>query len=1044
MLAKIFIIIILQLIVNILKNSNARRIITNAELVLENLSTIHELSEKIKLKNYVRHIQIRNSTFKFDDTSSIFDGFNLNLLEFIDVQFQSKITINLLKNARIDHIIFERCNFSNSMYYMNENKDEDNFESINSTIEILRFISIKNGFEENFLSKKLFENMEQIIFDQTYVKNISDDFTSYFKKRPIYIFYEPSMSGSFKWLNKINIEHPFNYSRCTNDGNCLINGESNETFVNIFNKYGIYLFPLSNMGHYWWHNEDYLCRFKYFPHTQLVIPFPVLLKSYCSCVIYWVFQNAQKYWSILKNHRYSTMYPRTLPFLSKCLNDTNFTKIAQECDFQTRFSVCEQDNVQIHQQKDHIKFDTTDKTSLIIANKTTIYDVKFDSRYKNITIYNSRLYFYPKYTFDYTSYIFHSANLRNLTFINVDFINNIPAGIFGEVNLDVLTFDKCKFNDKPVYDTYNQETLLDGVKINSIYFQDIKSGFKDTFISKNILKFTQKIHFNRTPILSLNDDFTSHFKKRPLTIIYSGLDMNSSFYWLRNLNKEYLIDYTNSSLNEKLLNENAIYLEFKGDFLINDDYFCLFKYFPHKHLVIPRIITHNLSCSCTLYWIFKNFIYYKNSFEETDQSMKLISICFAFENVSTIISKCNFDNRLSLCNSFQASNVKLKQNGISFTVADNSTNILIENNTLDSNMKFIYRIFHGINISILKFKNVFFRSRVPARLFADCEIEMLIFENCSFSDDNASYSDSLNEDNLNIKINSVEIKSFKNIFNENFISSNLFNSMKSIRFSNTTVSNMSMKFLTSFQKRPLRVIYEGIDRNVPLIWFQNLNIGVNVESDNIDDTTFIRLFHKHVIYAIIEDDKPIFFDDSYFCVFRHFPRNQLVIPMYQSSKTHAIVCTCLIFWLYGSILNHREYLLSLNETNYYTKDILKTCFNASEVAIISAKCEFQKLRSECQDNKKDSSNNSLSTTQSPTTLSLNTTFHFLYSIVEFDTWNSKSITMRVNSNSTLNSRLSGTLKIDRTKDSTINQHLWVIMTVAIFIPLLLFYLNKRK
>ena len=87
---------------------------------------------------------------------------------------------------------------------------------------------------------------------------------------------------------------------------------------------------------------------------------------------------------------------------------------------------------------------------------------------------------------------------------------------------------------------------------------------------------------------------------------------------------------------------------FKKVYSYPDEDFCLFKDFPHQHLVMPVIVSATkIACTCTIAWL----IQYAEDFKKYDA--KTYEYVYTLNNISETVCpqdiKCNFTERLAKC-----------------------------------------------------------------------------------------------------------------------------------------------------------------------------------------------------------------------------------------------------------------------------------------------------------------------------------------------------------------------------------------------------------
>jgi hypothetical protein len=143
-------------------------------------------------------------------------------------------------------------------------------------------------------------------------------------------------------------------------------------------------------------------------------------------------------------------------------------------------------------------------------------------------------------------------------------------------------------------------------------------------------------------------------------------------HWLKYLNEEvkinlYNINEINSRINEYMrlrFEYSKQATSFDRIYEYPEEDICLFKDFPHDHLVYPMIVPgKKINCSCTIIWLLKNYYLYvgvhvnQPDYEENYSINELrdgsffenILYCVAFDFLENY-KKCNFDDLQTKCN----------------------------------------------------------------------------------------------------------------------------------------------------------------------------------------------------------------------------------------------------------------------------------------------------------------------------------------------------------------------------------------------------------
>ena len=179
-------------------------------------------------------------------------------------------------------------------------------------------------------------------------------------------------------------------------------------------------------------------------------------------------------------------------------------------------------------------------------------------------------------------------------------------------------------------------------------------------------------------LVDIQPDLFSYFVN--LKLIDLQLDNFKAFFqhgnkWMANLNNEIQVNMSNHKQVQRYFNKKfkLRFLYKQNKSLINEIYdypdedFCLFKHFPHSHMVVPIILPGiKIKCSCTLLWLIQyyniyfnlnnkgeynsgiNYFYAYYDFYLADEG-HIINYCHN-ELFNRSIADCQFEKRLSLCN----------------------------------------------------------------------------------------------------------------------------------------------------------------------------------------------------------------------------------------------------------------------------------------------------------------------------------------------------------------------------------------------------------
>ena len=196
-------------------------------------------------------------------------------------------------------------------------------------------------------------------------------------------------------------------------------------------------------------------------------------------------------------------------------------------------------------------------------------------------------------------------------------------------------------------------------------------------INRHVFKYVKKLIIYGV-VESIQMDLFLNFKY--LNLFCLNLDNLESFLhksdnsWMKYLNNEVNVNISNESeidkniyrsflleINTKGKESNQSNVSFERFYLYPNEDFCLFKHFPHHHLVYPLIFTGvKLECTCTIMWLIQNLEFYIDRIESSDYVV--VSFYDSYEDFynhttracyysyQNDINQCNFTERFAYCN----------------------------------------------------------------------------------------------------------------------------------------------------------------------------------------------------------------------------------------------------------------------------------------------------------------------------------------------------------------------------------------------------------
>lgn len=233
--------------------------------------------------------------------------------------------------------------------------------------------------------------------------------------------------------------------------------------------------------------------------------------------------------------------------------------------------------------------------------------------------------------------LFANLNFKSFDFRQVEFIDSVNPLVFNNSNIKELsllaTSGNIKFsnNNSTVYVKILKLAIADGTTIVNVT--------QDSLLNYELFKSIKEIEIISTFVNYIDPNILLQFQNlSSLTLnnikLKSLLETDSS--WLRNLN----------------LNKNQTFRLILGGevseiFTFEDDNLCLFEEFPHENNVIPLVKNPSLlPCSCTIYWLFKNYQNYSNILTISDKKL-VPSHCLEINSIFLI-------EQLDFCQNFNS------------------------------------------------------------------------------------------------------------------------------------------------------------------------------------------------------------------------------------------------------------------------------------------------------------------------------------------------------------------------------------------------------
>ena len=138
-------------------------------------------------------------------------------------------------------------------------------------------------------------------------------------------------------------------------------------------------------------------------------------------------------------------------------------------------------------------------------------------------------------------------------------------------------------------------------------------------LNKNVFSQTVEMSFQAYNFYGIEDEAFKEFDLlKQLSVISSDFSsfIKNGTKWMNTLNYKVFVDeINNNTVKENEKNAMALFLvDILQDYFYPDEDICIFREFPHKHLVVPIFLPfeNNLNCTCTLLFLIQYFKYKLN------------------------------------------------------------------------------------------------------------------------------------------------------------------------------------------------------------------------------------------------------------------------------------------------------------------------------------------------------------------------------------------------------------------------------------------------
>lgn len=272
------------------------------------------------------------------------------------------------------------------------------------------------------------------------------------------------------------------------------------------------------------------------------------------------------------------------------------------------------------------------------------------------------------------------SNFGSIAFIGVSYKHPVCPFVFLNSNLYTVYFTD-------IANSFLNKNVLNFIDVNEtnismIFIKNLMLDIKYDVLSFNIMNRYLFQNLERIKIygclIDINEELFKHFDSiKKLDFVLDNLreffEMGNR--WMSYLNNNVKVNLSDiDDVNNNLMKKFKIRFSYRlNTSLINkiydypDEHFCLFKDFPHDHMVIPLILPgKKINCSCTVLWLVQYYSHYFDvdyradynpyinyEYSISDEYMVRLdgSITYCHDNLfNESIRMCDFTRRLKLCN----------------------------------------------------------------------------------------------------------------------------------------------------------------------------------------------------------------------------------------------------------------------------------------------------------------------------------------------------------------------------------------------------------
>ena len=263
--------------------------------------------------------------------------------------------------------------------------------------------------------------------------------------------------------------------------------------------------------------------------------------------------------------------------------------------------------------------------------------------------------------------IFQTHGMTSVVLLKVEYKQKTCPIVFNNSRMQYLDIDGLvdTFYKKNVISFSNENYTKLNSMINWLRLENLVNINLDlNILHPSVFNNTEYITINGFSLNKIDGDIFVHLKNLKIIFIYNivfrKINHKQGIYWIREWNKDLNVNLSSNNIEKyrSYVKEIQIIIKLTDrltDVLPEED-FCIYAKFPFNQLVIFYVSEHYIhykysnESTCTYLWLVQYYKNYVNIFNETENMEKYIILIELDITDFKSISKCDFEQKISLCN----------------------------------------------------------------------------------------------------------------------------------------------------------------------------------------------------------------------------------------------------------------------------------------------------------------------------------------------------------------------------------------------------------